>query len=196
MCTSRMPIIRCIVTCHSNKTIGYQRGLVGGGFCPYEGQKPSSPGSRCGVDTSKAHPAEPGQSSAETASSFVPTWLWADNYPLSTTEKRLLSIVSAASLQAFWIFNNTICLPRKKAQRSHRRWAAGLWLTRSRLASHSPPGASPNWKPQQMALGWGCGIKRRACRWFQAPVGSLERKRKCWAGIKWPWHAVRQKPET
>ena len=47
------------------------------------------------------------------------------------------------SLWAFWIFNDIICLPRKRARRrllSHRYklWAARLWLTRSRLASHFP----------------------------------------------------------
>lgn len=65
MCTSQVPIIPCIVTCHWNKTISSQRGLVGEGLCPHKGQKPSCSGTRCGVDTSKAHPVELGESSAE-----------------------------------------------------------------------------------------------------------------------------------
>lgn len=132
MCTSQVPIIPCIVTCHWNKTISSQRGLVGEGLCPHKGQKPSCSGTRCGVDTSKAHPVELGESSAETTSSFVQGWFWAGNCPLSTIEKQLLSFMSTASLQAFWIFNNTICLPRNRAWRSlsrhwYSRWAGGLW---------------------------------------------------------------------
>lgn len=55
------------------------------------------------------------------------------------------------SLWALWIFNGIICLPRKRAQRrllSHRykQWAARLWLTRSRLASHFPSRSIPKLK--------------------------------------------------
>ena len=87
------------------------------------------------------------------------------------------------SLWAFWIFNDIICLPRKRARRRLLSqvqavvecaacqqqgcgWHGADWLV------ISPPGASPNWKPRQMAPGWGCGRERSPCGWFQTPVSS------------------------
>lgn len=158
-------------------------------------------GARCGVDTSKAHPGELGESSAETTSFFVQRWLWAGNCPLSTTVKQILLSTSTVSLQAFWIFNNTICLPRNRAWRSlnsywYRRWAGGLWWCGAGwpvtpLQEHPQTVNPSRWLWAEDVAG-----KRDHAGGFRHQSGGLERKRKCWAGIKWPWHVVRGKPET
>lgn len=49
-----------------------------------------------GMDTSEAHPEEPGESSAETTSHFFPASLFTGNCPLSTMEKPILSFMSTA----------------------------------------------------------------------------------------------------
>lgn len=91
MCTngSETPIILWLVTFHWKKMICYQRGLVSGGLCPHDRQKPLSSGTRCGMNTSEAHPEEPEESSANTISPCVAARLWAGNCPLSTLRSRL-----------------------------------------------------------------------------------------------------------
>lgn len=160
MCTSQVPIIPCIVTCHCS-----QGELVGEEFGPHKGQKPSCSGTRCGIDTG--------------------------NCPFSTTENQILSFMSTVSLQAFWIFNNTICLPRNRTWRSlSRHWysrcAGGLWWHGAGWQviplQEYPQTENPNRWLWAKNVAW----KGGHAGGFRHESGGLQRKRKCWAGIKWP----------
>lgn len=135
-----------IVTCHSNKII-----WVSGGLCLRENKSPHVVGPDVGwtyqrhiqriLGTLLLRPPPPfSQSDSEQATALS-----------GQSRSSFLLSCQRPSLWTFWIFNDIICLPRVRAQRrllSHRYklWAARLWLTRSRLASHFPSSSIPKLK--------------------------------------------------
>lgn len=114
--------------------------------------------------------------------------------------------MSTASLQAYWIFNNAICLPRKRAQRSLHRRAVGSRVVlevgsragddTEQAGQSFPPRSIPKLETPADGSGLGCDRQGGHLCGFRHQSGAMERRRKCWADIKWPWHAVRWKPET
>lgn len=114
--------------------------------------------------------------------------------------------MSTAFLQAYWIFNNAICLPRKRAQRSLHRPAVGSRVVlevgsragddTEQAGQSFPPRSIPKLETPADGSGLGCDRQGGHLCGFRHQSGAMERRRKCWADIKWPWHAVRWKPET
>lgn len=104
-------------------------------------------------------------------------------------------ILSTVSLQAYWIFNNSICLARKRAQGAYTIVGIGggqqglYWYKQA--ARQDSLGISPKGKLQKMDLGW-----EEAVGGFKQQAAGLDWKRKCQAAIKRPWHVGRWKPET
>lgn len=203
MCTngSETPVILWLVTFHWKKMICYQRGLVSGGLCPHDRQKPLSSGTRCGMNTSEAHPEEPEESSANTISPCIAARLWAGNCPLSTLRSRLCLSCPLLHCRLFEYLIILFAFPEKEPGKACAvtgtgggqqgcSWCRASWPVIP-LWEH-PPTENPNrWlRDEDVAeRGGHAGA-------FRHQSGAAGRKRKCWEGIKGPGHVVRGKAET
>lgn len=113
-------------------------------------QKPSCCWARCGVGVSEPQPEDPGDSSAETTSPFVPVWLSRQLPSQDNREAASFYRVNGPHCGLFEYLMISFAFPEKELGEGcsvrYKLWAARLWLTRSRLASPFPSRSIPKLK--------------------------------------------------
>lgn len=188
-----------IVTCHSNKIICYKEdGSVEGFVCMRT--KPS-----CGVDVGWPYQGHIQRILGNLLLRPPPPLSQPDSEQATALSEQLRSrfrlLCQWPSLWALWMLMISFAFPEKELREDFSvigtssgqqgcGWHGADWLVTS------PPGASPNQSPNRWLQAEGVAERGDCVGGFRHRSGAVERTRTCWSSLRWPWHAVRGKPET
>lgn len=196
ICTSQMPI----VTCHSNKIICYKEDGSVEGFGPAWEQSP-----HVGPDVGwpyQGHIQRILGNLLLRPPPLCPSLTLSRQLPSQNNwEADSVYYVNGPRCGLYEYLMISFAFPEKELREDFSvigtssgqqgcGWHGADWLVTS------PPGASPKLKTPTDGSRLRVWQRGETVGGFRQRSGAVERTRTCWSSLRWPWHAVRGKPET